>query len=319
MIPTIYFAGGCFWGTQHFFSQVYGVVSATAGYINSIVPDPSYRQVCTGATHAAEGVRVCYDPFKIDVKFLIHMYLLTVDPTLVDRQGNDIGTQYRTGIYYTDEYQHAVADQALADLQSALGDHKIVEIECLPLSNFYEAEQYHQDYLVKNPGGYCHLLPGVFKSAREMRPAERFAVCGDSELRRRLTPEQYAVTRHSLTEPPFDNRYDREFHPGIYVDITTGEPLFLSSDKFDSGCGWPAFSRPIADALLTEHLDLSRGRRRTEVRSALGDAHLGHVFTDGPHELGGLRYCINSAALRFVPEEEMIAAGYGDFLPLLEK
>ena len=138
-------------------------------------------------------------------------------------------------------------------------------------------------------------------------------------LRQRLTPLQYEVTQNSATERPYFNEYNDEYRPGIYVDVTTGEPLFLSTDKFRSGCGWPAFSRPIDDSLIEEVTDLSHGMNRVEVRSKTGDAHLGHVFPDGPRETGGLRYCINSASLKFIPENKMIEFVYGDYLPLLQK
>lgn len=162
-------------------------------------------------------------------------------------------------------------------------------------------------------GGIGHHL-----EKKEIDMKERYCKPSDEELRRRLTAEQYAVTQQGATERPYINEYDREFRPGIYVDVTTGEPLFLSSDKFDSGCGWPAFSRPISPEVLTEHADNSHGMRRVEVRSALGDAHLGHVFPDGPRSKGGLRYCINSASLRFIPKSEMEAQGYGEYLPLIK-
>lgn len=132
----------------------------------------------------------------------------------------------------------------------------------------------------------------------------------------RLTPEQYRVTQQSGTERAFTGEYDKHFEPGIYVDIVSGEPLFASSAKFNSGCGWPAFSKPIDN--VTEHADNSYGMRRVEVRSKHGNSHLGHVFPDGPREMGGLRYCINSAALRFVPKAEMEAQGYGQYLDQVE-
>lgn len=172
-------------------------------------------------------------------------------------------------------------------------------MEVKPLQNFYPAEEYHQDYLDKSPGGYCHINPKLFTMARNVR---------------KLTPAQIAVTRHNATEPSFHNAYWDEDRDGIYVDVTTGEPLFLSTDKFNSGCGWPSFTRPIDDRALTERNDTTHGMIRTEVRSTLGDAHLGHVFNDGPRERGGLRYCINSAALRFIPVEEMDRAGYGEYI-----
>lgn len=300
-IKTIYFAGGCFWGTEHFFKQISGVVATTAGYANSRVPDPSYKDVCTGTTMAAEAVEVRYDPSRVGLRTLIAMYFLTIDPLSVNRQGNDIGTQYRTGIYYTDELQRHVAEEAVKSLSDSL--RKQVAVEVMPLLNFYPAEEYHQDYLEKTPGGYCHINPELFARARNIG---------------RLTPEQEAVTRRSATEPPFHNAYWDEDRDGIYVDVTTGEPLFLSTDKFNSGCGWPSFTRPISAKSLSEIPDTSHGMTRTEVRSTIGDAHLGHVFNDGPRERGGLRYCINSAALRFIPLEEMEKEGYGSYISLLD-
>ncbi|TFU93074.1 peptide-methionine (R)-S-oxide reductase MsrB [Barnesiella sp. WM24] len=300
-IKTIYFAGGCFWGTEHFFKQISGVVATTAGYANSRVPDPSYKDVCTGTTMAAEAVEVRYDPSRVGLRTLIAMYFLTIDPLSVNRQGNDIGTQYRTGIYYTDERQRHVAEDAVKSLSDSLRQQ--VAVEVMPLLNFYPAEEYHQDYLEKTPGGYCHINPELFARARNIG---------------RLTPEQEAVTRHSATEPPFHNAYWDEDRDGIYVDVTTGEPLFLSTDKFNSGCGWPSFTRPISAKSLSEIPDTSHGMTRTEVRSTIGDAHLGHLFNDGPRERGGLRYCINSAALRFIPLEEMEKEGYGSYISLLD-
>lgn len=300
-IKTIYFAGGCFWGTEHFFKQISGVVATTAGYANSRVPDPSYKDVCTGTTMAAEAVEVRYDPSRVGLRTLIAMYFLTIDPLSVNRQGNDIGTQYRTGIYYTDERQRHVAEEAVKSLTDSL--RKQVAVEVMPLLNFYPAEEYHQDYLEKTPGGYCHINPELFARAKNIG---------------RLTPEQEAVTRHSATEPPFHNAYWDEDRDGIYVDVTTGEPLFLSTDKFNSGCGWPSFTRPISAKSLSEIPDTSHGMTRTEVRSTIGDAHLGHLFNDGPRERGGLRYCINSAALRFIPLEEMEKEGYGSYISLLD-
>ena len=151
----------------------------------------------------------------------------------------------------------------------------------------------------------------------EINDSNQYVRPDEAKLRKMLTAEQYAITQEAATERPFTNAYDHEFRPGIYVDITTGQPLFLSSDKYDSGCGWPAFSWPISDDLIAEHTDLSHGMTRTEVKSKLGNAHLGHVFNDGPREKGGQRYCINSGALRFIPEQEMEKAGYGAYLKLL--
>ena len=317
MIKTIYLAGGCFWGTAHLFSLVPGVIAATAGYANSIVPDPTYKLVCTGTTEATETVKVEYDDSLVSLTDLLTLYFKSIDPVSVNRQGGDIGTQYRTGIYYTAEEDVPVIEAMLATLQRR---HKEpIAIEFGSLQNFYPAEDYHQDYLVKNPDGYCHVDPSLFKEAREMKPhVAAVQKEAKEELRARLTPLQWEVTQNGATERPFVNEYDDEFRPGIYVDITDGTPLFVSARKYNSGCGWPAFTRPIDDSLITEHLDTSFGRVRTEVRSASSGAHLGHVFPDGPEEDGGLRYCINSASLRFVPLAKMAEEGYDKYIPLVE-
>lgn len=306
---TIYFAGGCFWGTEHFMKQINGVVSTQAGYANSRVANPSYREVCSGSTDAAETVKVVYDPAKINLDLLIELYFLTIDPTSVNRQGNDRGTQYRTGIYYDNAEDRAIIDKQLHRLADKYDSPIAIEVK--PIDNFYPAEEYHQDYLDKNPGGYCHIDPRLFEVARKANETAKPTVNYRNE---RLTRRQYDVTQNSATEPPFNNDYWDNHRKGIYVDIITGEPLFVSTDKFDSGCGWPSFSRPLPTASIVEKSDYSHGMTRTEVRSGSGDSHLGHVFNDGPRERGGMRYCINSAALDFIPLEEMESAGYADYI-----
>ena len=336
-IPTdgqkeIYLAGGCFWGTELYTSLVYGVVSAESGYANGATSHPSYREVCSGSGHA-ETVHIVYDPAKVSLDQLLLAFYDSIDPTVKDRQGNDIGRQYRSGIYYvpnadgSESADAAVIRSSLDALQQRIG--KPVAIEMGPIVNFYRAEDDHQEYLVKNPNGYCHISPALIAQMREKRaaaeraaaakPTRTFEKPSDEELKARLTGMQYAVTQQKATEPAFRNEYDHEFREGIYCDITTGEPLFISADKYDSGCGWPAFSRPIDSALIAEHEDRSYGMVRTEVTAVGSGAHLGHVFDDGPAATGGLRYCINSASLRFIPKEEMEAEGYGDYLYLLEK
>lgn len=315
MTKEIYLAGGCFWGTARLFSLVPGVVSTVAGYANSSVANPTYKEVCTGLTHAAETVKVTYNPDLVGLSDLIYLYFRSIDPLSLNRQGNDVGTQYRTGIYYTDPADKEVVDSMLATLQRR---HKEpIAVESGLLENFYPAEEYHQDYLVKNPGGYCHVNPELFEEARNMKPRE--AALNAAELRSRLTPMQWEVTQNGATEPPFLNEYDHEFRKGIYVDITDGTPLFLSSRKYNSGCGWPAFTRPVTPDIVRELTDTSYGRIRTEIRASRSGAHLGHVFPDGPADEGGLRYCINSAALRFIPLEEMEKEGYGEYIPLIDR
>lgn len=316
---TIYLAGGCFWGTEHFFKQVRGVVNTDVGYANGHTEHPSYEDVCRKETGHAETVRVDYDSTVIGLDEILSLYLLTVDPTSLNRQGNDVGTQYRTGVYYTDTTDRTTIDRVLDAYAQKIGKPLAIEREVL--TKFYRAEDYHQDYLEVKPNGYCHLGPELFQVARNYRPKgekPRYTKLSQEELKKKLTPIQYAVTQESGTERAFTGEYWDEKREGIYVDITTGEPLFVSTDKFDSGCGWPSFSRPIDPQLIAELEDRSHGMQRVEVRSKTGNAHLGHVFTDGPKELGGLRYCINSASLRFIPKADMEREGYGKYLPLVK-
>ena len=317
----IYLAGGCFWGTEHYLKQIDGVLETQTGYANGHGKNPSYQEVCTNKTGFAEAVRVVYDPERLPLTLLLQLYFKSINPTSLNRQGNDVGTQYRTGIYYTNKNDLPLI---MAEMEKVAKQHQQpLQVEVLPLKNFYDAEDYHQDYLEKNPTGYCHLPQALFDMARNANKkntvTKQYTKPSNEELRSKLTPLQYEVTQNGATEKPFDNEYDAEFREGIYVDVTTGQPLFLSTDKFNSGCGWPAFSKPIDNSVLNNSEDRSHGMVRTEVRSAKGNAHLGHVFNDGPRERGGLRYCINSASLRFVPKEQMESQGYGAYLPMLEQ
>ncbi|MGI6150360.1 MAG: peptide-methionine (R)-S-oxide reductase MsrB [Christensenellales bacterium] len=316
-MAEIYLAGGCFWGTEKYLASIKGVQATQVGYANGTTKNPTYEDVCTRNTGHAETVHVVYDPKILPLEFLLELYYESIDPVAVNQQGGDVGTQYRTGIYYVNALDLPVIEQSIAQLQRRYD--KPIAIEVKPLLSFYPAEEYHQKYLDKNPNGYCHIRREQFEKAEKalVNPAAYPAPDRD-KLRKTLTPIQYDVTQNNATEPPFQNEYYQTARPGIYVDITTGEPLFASSDKFDSGCGWPSFSKPIDPNVLREKLDASHGMIRTEVRSRVGDAHLGHVFADGPKEAGGLRYCINSAALRFVPKEDMEREGYGYLLDLVE-
>ena len=317
-LKTIYLAGGCFWGTEKYLEQIKGVVSTEVGYANGRTENPSYEDVCYKNTGHAETVKVEYDANVLSLKDLLTLFYEVIDPTSVNRQGNDVGTQYKTGIYYIDEVDLPIIKESLKELKREYPVPLAIEVE--PLRNYYPAEEYHQKYLDKNPGGYCHIGEEEFAKAKAVQAAKKpYQVKSKEELENTLTPLQYEVTQNSATEPPFQNEYWQKFKEGIYVDITTGEPLFVSTDKFESGCGWPSFSKPISPDLVRELNDNSHGMQRIEVRSKTGDAHLGHVFPDGPRELGGLRYCINSASLKFIPKEEMAAKGYGYLLKLLEK
>lgn len=317
---TIYLAGGCFWGTEHFLKMIRGVKHTEVGFANGNIKNPSYKQVCTGTTNFAETVKVEYNPEAVSLKLILELYFKTIDPTSINQQGHDRGSQYRTGIYYTDPLDLPVIHSVVEAIKARYT--RTVAVEVKPLENFYKAEDYHQDYLDKNPGGYCHLDPSLFALAKqsnaEKATVETYEKPDDATLRSKLTEMQYDVTQKGKTEPAFHNEYWDEHRTGIYVDIATGEPLFLSTDKFDSGCGWPSFSKPISKSLIKEKMDTSYGMHRTEVRSKAGDSHLGHVFNDGPAERGGLRYCINSASIRFIPLEKMKEEGYGQFIPLLK-
>lgn len=312
MKHTIYLAGGCFWGVEAYFRRIQGVVETVCGYANGHTEHPSYEEVCHQHTGHAETVKVVFDDAAISLTDMLRYYFRIIDPTVLNRQGNDIGRQYRTGIYFVDGADEAVIRDALVAEQQKYTAPIVVE--CEPLQQFYEAESYHQDYLGKNPHGYCHIDIRLADQPldAENRVARVYVRPSESEIRAKLTDEQYYVTQQNGTERPFSHAYDHLFEPGIYVDIVSGEPLFSSADKFDSGCGWPSFSRPIAREHLTAREDNSHHMRRIEVRSKVADSHLGHVFPDGPQELGGLRFCINGASLRFIPLEQMDEAGYGD-------
>ena len=314
-LREIFFAGGCFWGVESYFSQVPGVRSATVGYANGDTANPSYQEVCTGKTGHAETVHLVYDPDQVSLQTLTEHFFLIINPLTLNRQGNDSGSQYRSGVYYTDESDLELLQQVRDAEQEKYTAP--IQTELLPLRCYYLAEDYHQDYLEKNPGGYCHIDFSSLADFPRLEQSSAYSRPSDQEIRSMLTEEQYRVTQENATERPFSGEYDQLFEPGIYVDVVTGEPLFLSADKYDAGCGWPSFSRPIDADAVVESSDTSYGMNRTEVRSRIGDSHLGHVFSDGPAALGGMRYCINSASLRFVPYDEMEKEGYGDLLPLV--
>ncbi|WP_292745481.1 peptide-methionine (S)-S-oxide reductase MsrA [Methanobrevibacter sp.] len=281
---VIYLAGGCFWGVEAFISRLKGVNHTEVGYANGRDLAPTYEKVCSGKTGHAETVKATYNPKIITLESILENFFRIIDPYSRNRQGADVGTQYRTGIYWQEDSQMKDVLRFLSTKQK-LSARRIV-VEAHAISSFYPAEEYHQKYLEKNPQGYCHVDLNLI----------------DDKEFDHLSQEEYEITQLSLTEPPFANKYDDFFEDGVYVDVVDGEVLFSSEDKFDSGCGWPAFSKPISEDVIKKHRDFSHGTTRIEVRSAKANSHLGHLFHDGPG--GSPRYCINSAALKFIPKEE---------------
>ncbi len=311
-IRDIYLAGGCFWGIEAYMERIYGVKDATSGYANGKTEQTSYRLI--GGTDHAETVHVTYDANLVSLDKLLKYYFQVIDPTSVNKQGNDRGRQYRTGIYYQNEQDKAII---LAAIQAEQAKHKDkIQVEVEPLKHYILAEDYHQDYLKKNPNGYCHI--DLEQANNIIIDPKDYPKPSDEELKAKLTPLQYSVTQKKNTERSFSNEYWNNFEPGIYVDVTTGEPLFSSTDKFESGCGWPSFTQPIDKDVVTYADDNSFNMHRTEVLSRSGKAHLGHVFDDGPKDKGGLRYCINSASIKFIPFNQMEKQHYGYLMGLVK-
>ncbi|HUC93466.1 MAG TPA: peptide-methionine (S)-S-oxide reductase MsrA [Paenibacillus sp.] len=307
------FAGGCFWCMVTPFDQMPGVKKVTSGYTGGHVENPTYEEVCSETTGHAEAVRIEFDSSVISYEKLLGIFWQQIDPTDSEGQFFDKGESYRTAIFYHSDAQKKAAEASKAALQASGRFNKPIVTAIVPAGEFYAAEDYHQDYYKKNPLRYKMYRKG---SGRDAFIREHWGMKKDqASLRQRLTSLQYEVTQNNATEPPFRNEYWGHKGEGLYVDIVSGEPLFSSKDKFDSGCGWPSFTKPLADSAVKEEVDLTHGMVRTEVRSVQADSHLGHVFNDGPGP-NGLRYCINSAAIRFIPKKDLEKEGYAEYLSL---
>ncbi|MHA7128180.1 peptide-methionine (S)-S-oxide reductase MsrA [Algoriphagus namhaensis] len=316
------FAGGCFWCVEAPFEGIDGVISVISGYAGGKEKNPTYNEVASGKTSHRESVQITFDPEVISYSELVDIFWQTFDPTDVGGSFYDRGTQYESAIFYHDAEQKRVAEASKKLLDQSGRFDKKIATPIIKFTNFYEAEEYHQDYYKKKPTDYYAYRKGSGRDAfiKKYWPelsAEKYPAPSKSELKKELTEIQYEVTMEDATEYAYQNEYNGNKEEGIYVCIVSGAPLFSSKDKYESGSGWPSFTKPIDARIIDKPVDKSIGMTRVEVRSKLGNSHLGHVFYDGP-EPTNLRYCMNSAAMKFIPKEEMAAQGYGDFLWLVD-
>ncbi len=339
-------AGGCFWCTESEYEHQVGVLEAVSGYADSAAENPRYADVSSGKVKAREAVQVIYDEKLISTAKILEIYFRHIDPTDAGGQFADHGYQYTPAIYYFNDVQKNLATILIQKIEGTGKFSSPVKVEVLPYTNFYTAEEYHQDYKDKNPVRYAAYreangrnafirknwqddspyVKDIFSSQTsststtimKQRHWEDFTKEEKEEKLKTLTELSLKVTQEEGTERAFTHEYNDNKRDGLYVDIVSGEPLFSSKDKYDSGTGWPSFVKPVATSSVTLHEDKGLFTSRTEVRSVIADSHLGHVFPDGPQDRGGMRYCMNGAALLFIPKEELEARGYGEYVSLFK-